>query len=64
MSVLDYAKDIFENPAKYSKFWVSLAGTALIILAQYFPDAQWLQPVISLATAGGVISVPNKKEAK
>ena len=61
MSILDYARDVFENPDVYRKFWVAAAGFLLTLLSNYFPDALWLQPLIAAITAGGVISVPNKK---
>ncbi len=61
MSLLDYAKDIVNNPDKYAKLYVALGGAVLNLLLEYFPDAKWLQPIVALLTAYGVFQVPNKK---
>ncbi len=61
MSVLGYTKDIFNNPAKYAKFWVAVGGFIVSLLTTYFPSAEWVAPLIQALTAGGVFIVPNKK---
>lgn len=53
--------------AKYRKFWVAAAGLAAVA-AKVFADghvdtAEWGEIAIALATAVGVVAVPNKPEA-
>ena len=59
MSILGYAKDIYNNPEKYTKFLVALGGFALSVFTTYFPDAQWLTPLVAFLTAVGVFQLPN-----
>jgi len=61
MSVLDYIKDIFNNPAKYRKFWVAIGGASLQALSVAFIDNPIVQVFIAGLTAGGVLQVPNHK---
>ncbi len=46
---------------KYSKFIVALVGFVVVLLTQYFGDANWLPPLVSLLTALGVYQVPNRE---
>lgn len=61
MSIAEYIKDVFVNPAKYAKFWVALVTAVLNGLTVYFPDQSWLPVVITFAGSLGVFVVPNKK---
>jgi hypothetical protein len=61
MSITAYIQDIFNNPGKYQKFWIALAGFAITTLTTYFPDASWLTPLTAFLTAIGVLQIPNKK---
>lgn len=60
MSIAGYAKDIFNNPERYAKFWVAFAGFVVSLFSTYFPDAPWLAPTIAFLTSLGVITVKNK----
>lgn len=60
MTVLDYIKDIFDNPSTYAKFWVAFGAAVLSTLSTYFPDAPWLPVLITFAGTFGVFAVKNK----
>lgn len=45
---------------KYSKFLVALSGFAVVLLTQYYGNANWLPPLVSLLTALGVYQVKNE----
>lgn len=53
--------------AKYRKFYVAAAGVALVagkVLADgHIDTAEWGEIAIAVATALGVVAVPNKPEA-
>jgi hypothetical protein len=61
MSIPDYVKDVFDNPEKYSKFWVAFAGFVVALFATYFPDAPWLAPTVAFLTSLGVFQAKNKE---
>jgi hypothetical protein len=59
MSILDYLKDMFNHPEKYTKFWVALSGFVLALFTTYFPTAEWVTPFTAFLTAIGVFALPN-----
>ncbi len=60
MSVWGYIKDVFARPAVYRKFWVALAGAVLTVLSMAI-DSPYFTAILPFLTAGGVISVSNKR---
>lgn len=46
---------------EYQKFWIAMLGAILTVVNQYFGQNMYVQMAIALATAFGVVSVPNKK---
>lgn len=60
MSLLDYVKDLFNNPAKYTKFWIALVTALLSALSTAIPDSPYLPIVIQFVGAFGVFALPNK----
>jgi hypothetical protein len=57
-------KDMWNNPAKYSKFWVALVTAGVAIITQQFgADSTIVQDVVLILGALGVVAIPNA-EAK
>lgn len=59
MNILDYLKDMYRHPERYTKFWVALVGFVITMATTYFPTAEWVTPLTSLLTAVGVWGLPN-----
>lgn len=61
MSIGGYLKDMYKNPERYNKLWISLLTAALTLVANTFPDNQVLASIIPFAGAFGVFITPNKR---
>lgn len=64
MSISDYLKDMWRNPAKYNKFWIALITAIITILTDNFPESDLVTGVVSVAGAVGVCLIPNVKVSK
>lgn len=54
-------KDMFNNPARYNKFWLALATAILTIMTQHLgADNPLVQDVIVALGALGVVVTPNE----
>ena len=61
MSILDYIKDIFQRPERYTKFIIAFFGFGLTVVLEYYPETKWAQPLAAFMTAIGVFVLPNVK---
>ena len=52
---------MLEKLKPYNKFLVALLGAAITVVVQYYGSNVFVQMVVSLLTALGVYTVPNKK---
>lgn len=50
-----------KNLTSYNKTIVAIVGAAALWASQNLTDAKWAGVALSLATALGVYSIPNKK---
>lgn len=61
MSVAGYIKDLFVNPAKYTKFWIAFVTAALNAVTMLIPDSPLIPILVTFIGSFGVFALPNKK---